>query len=133
VTIVFKSVLCVLAGYGVMMVVTMVLFGVLGAVSPESFGGDPEQAPGISVLLLILVVGLFAALGGGWVTARLAPGNPVRHVLALVVLLIAMSAVSVLVPSEQAAPAWYQAGLAVVGVCGALLGGRLRVAGPGTA
>ena len=123
----FKSVLSVFGGYLVMVVATLVLFAALGALAPDSFGSDPSLAPGVGILLVILAAGLLCAIGGGWATARWAPRAPWMHVVALVGLLVVMSLVTMGLSSEQAAPAWYQVGLGLVGVGGALLGGRLWV------
>ena len=123
-----KSVACVIAGYGVMVVVTMTLFAVLGAVAPEQFGMERVIQPGTVSLLVILTVGLGAALGGGWVTGRLAPRTPSRHVAALVILILIMAGLNCFMEGEATAPAWYRIGLMIVGVAGAWLGGCLRLA-----
>lgn len=121
-----KSVLSVLAGYAVMVLFTMVLFAILAALSPEEFGMDAEATPGNISLLVILLVGLASALSGGWVTGRLAPGNPSRHVNALVLLILLMSILSFSMEGAEKAPLWYSIGLMIVGISGAWLGGRLR-------
>ena len=89
-----KSVLSVITGYAVMVLITMVLFAVLAAVAPDQFGLDAEAVPGDVSLVVILTVGLGAALSGGWVTGRLAPRRPGRHVAALVVVVLLMGVVS---------------------------------------
>ena len=124
----WKTLLSVIAGYAALAVLTIALFGVLAIAAPASFGGEPSAAPGTGATLVILAFGLIAAVLGGWVTARLAPRRPWRHVLALAGLVLLLSVVSALASPESSAPGWYQTGLALVGVCGALLGGRLWIA-----
>jgi hypothetical protein len=121
-----KTILSVLAGYAVMAVGTMVLFGVLGRVAPDAVGRDPKAVPGTGALLVILAAGLLCALAGGWTTARIAPRWAAA--LGLVALVAAMGVVSWLMPSEQGGPAWYKAALLVVGIAGAALGAWLRLA-----
>lgn len=120
-----KSILAVAAGYGVMMAATIALFFGLSKAAPDKFGAQPREAPGVLLLVLILAVGLAAAAGGGWVTSRLAPKPSDRHVWALAGVVIVMSAVSWVMPSEHTAPGWYQAGLLVVGVSGVFIGGNV--------
>ncbi len=123
-----KSTLSVIAGYAVMVLFTMALFALLAAISPEEFGMEAELSPGNLSLLVILLIGLGAALGGGWVTGRLAPASPSRHVGALVILVFLMSMLSFFMEGAEKAPVWYRIGLLIVGVSGTWLGGRLRVA-----
>ena len=121
----WKSFLAVLAGYGVMVVATMLLFAMLAYLSPAQFGREANKMPGTLIIVVILFVGLFAAVGGGWTTGRLAPSAPSGHVLALVAIVLALGLVSLLMQSETPAPTWYRIGLLVVGTTGAFLGGKI--------
>ena len=56
-----RSILSVIAGYGVMAVLTLVLFVVLAAVDPESFSPEATAVPGAGGLIATLVGGLLAA------------------------------------------------------------------------
>ncbi len=127
-TLTKKSFLCVIAGYAVMVLVTMALFMTLGAIAPDQFGTEPEVTPGTLSLLVILAVGLGSALGGGWVTGRLAPRSPSHHLNALVGLVLIMSVTNFFMEGAEKAPAWYRIGLMIVAVSGTWLGGRLRIA-----
>lgn len=121
-----KSVLSVVAGYAVMVLITMALFAALGGLVPDQFGMEPSVPPGGLSLVVILTVGLGAALSGGWVTGRLAPRTPGRHVDALVTLVLVLGLLNFIV--EATSPTWYRIGLMIVGVAGTWLGGRLRLA-----
>ncbi len=123
-----RTVLSVVAGFGVMMVATFALFAALGALAPEQFGKEPKAPPGTALLLVILAVGLCSALGGGWTTAWISPKR--AAVLGLVALVAVMGVVSwFATPAEAAAaqPTWYRAALMVVGIAGASLGGWLKL------
>lgn len=124
----WKSLGAVLAGYIVMLILTLLFFGVLGQLHPDGFDPEMKEVPGTGVQLLILAFGFLSAVGGGWITARLAPGSVGKHVLALVLLVAAMSVVTMLIPAEPAAPRLYSLGLLVVAVAGVSLGGRWRMA-----
>ena len=89
-----KSTLSVIAGYAVMVLATYALFTLLAIVDSERFGMDAQVMPGNLTLLVILLVGLGSALGGGWVTGRLAPRSPSRHINALVILVLIMATIS---------------------------------------
>jgi hypothetical protein len=121
----WKTPVAVIAGYAVMIAVTLLLFLILSKVSPERFGPSPNKLPGTTVIVVILAVGLATAVAGGWTTARIAPSAPRGHVLALVGVVCVMSLISLLQPAQEAAPGWYRAGLFVVGVVGTLLGGEI--------
>ena len=71
-----------------------------------------------------------AAAAGGYVTAWAAAANPLIHVLALGIVVLALSALSVL-QSRGKQPIWYALALVAVTPMGVLAGGlvRLRVLG----
>ena len=96
--------------------------------APEQFGIEPTIPPGTGSLLVILTAGLGAALGGGWVTGRVAPRAPSRHVAALVMLVLIMAVLNCFIEGAATDPAWYRVGMMIVGVAGTWLGGRLRLA-----
>ncbi len=122
-----KSFLSVVAGYATMAAVIMILFGALAAIAPDQFGMEPKSLPGTFSMLMILAVGLGAALGGGWVTGRVAPGSPSAHVNALIGLVVVMGIVSFFMAGAEKEPAWLRIGNMIVGVTGTWLGGGLRI------
>ena len=73
---------------------------------------------------------VLAAAAGGYVTAWAAAANPLIHVLALGIVVLAIAALSVL-QSKGEQPIWYQLTLVALTPLGVLAGGlvRLRVLG----
>ena len=73
---------------------------------------------------------LLSAAAGGYVTAWATAANPLIHVLALALVVLALSALSAL-QSRGKQPVWYQLALVAITPIGVLAGGlvRLRVLG----
>jgi len=69
-------------------------------------------------------------VAGGWITARLAPSAPMRHVLVLALIgLAAGTAGAVATWSMDLGPHWYAVAVAVTGPLFTLLGGALSAKG----
>lgn len=66
---------------------------------------------------------------GGWITARLAPRSPMRHVtvLAVIGLIAGAAGVAVAVGRRDLGPLWYPIGIALTAYPCTWLGGALRV------
>ena len=95
----------------------------------ESRTGDAVRAqPGY--MFVNLGSSFLAAAAGGYVTAWIAQHNPLVHVLALAIAVLALSALSVLQQRGQQ-PVSYMLALVAVTPIGVLVGGlvRLRVLG----
>ena len=77
-------------------------------------------------LVANLVISLVAAIQGGLITGRLAPSDPFRHGCGLAIMallcMVAMQSAGV----TTGLPRWYLPVVGVVGVCGALLGGKIQ-------
>jgi hypothetical protein len=71
-----------------------------------------------------------AAAAGGYVTAWVAAANPLIHVLALAIVVLALAALSAL-QSRGKQPIWFQLAQVAISPIGVLAGGltRLRVLG----
>jgi FtsH-binding integral membrane protein len=82
------SVLAVIAGYAIFAVSAVVLFSLSGR--------DPHQTAGAGFMAFSILYGACFALLGGFVAARIARGAPVRHALAVAVLIAAGATVSLL-------------------------------------
>jgi hypothetical protein len=127
-----RSIICVVAGFVVVMAVWMagtaaateliVEGGLFGAATGPRSELPPEY------FAANLVMSGMGAMLGGWVTARLAPSAEMAHVLALAALMILMSLPGVLGygESQMDQPTWYVYALPVFGVSAAILGGWLR-------
>lgn len=98
---------------------------------PESPADDlPSQPRGPGFAIVNLGSAFLSAAAGGYVTAWSAVANPLIHVLALALVLLALSALSAL-QSRGKHPVWYQLALVAITPIGVLAGGlvRLRVLG----
>ena len=127
-----RSILCVVAGFVVVMAVwvagtaavteLIVEGGLFGAAT-----GPRNALPPVYFAANLVMSGMGAMLGG-WVTARLAPSAEMAHVLALAALMILMSIPGLLGYGESQAdqPRWYIYALPIFGVSAAVLGGWLR-------
>lgn len=121
----FKSTLVVLAGFGTMTVLTLILFAALARLAPSQFAPEPPAAPGTGWILAILLGGLLAAIAGGWLTGRLAPAPMWGHVAGLAAVVLAMGVLTMIFENDHPGPMWYRLALPVVGTGGVFLGGRL--------
>lgn len=114
-----RSVLAVLAGYAVLAAVVLLLFFVW------SGGEKPVDPPTRDFMLLSLGVGFVAAVAGGWVTARIAPGHRWKHIQALAAVILLLAAVNLFWTAGRE-PLWFQLGNIAVGVVGVFVGGSLK-------
>lgn len=87
--------------------------------------GQPMRAPGLNLLALAYRV-VYTVLGG-WVTAKLAPYAPMRHVWILggIGLLLATVGAAVTITQYDLGPTWYPIALALTSVPCVWLGGAL--------
>lgn len=91
---------------------------------------DTEGKPLPGYIVVNLGFSFLAAAAGGYVTAWVAAANPLIHVLALALVVLALAALSALqLRGKQ--PIWYQLSLVAISPIGVLAGGlvRLRVLG----
>ena len=91
-------------------------------------GEEGKPQPGY--IFVNLGYSFLAAAAGGYVTALLAAANPLYHVLALGIIVLALAALSAM-QSKGKQPIWYQLTLIALTPIGVLAGGlvRLRVIG----
>ena len=72
------------------------------------------------------------SIGGAWLTARLAPSNPMKHVLWLGVLGTVLGAIGAAVTWDKGlGPHWYSVALAVLAIPQSWLGGKLYLSNKG--
>lgn len=123
-TRVLKSVLAVLAGFvtiAALSTLTDMVMHMTGIYPPN---GAPMFEPELNALALSYRV-VFTILGG-YVTARLAPSNPGRHVLILAGIGLVLSVLGVFASmSANLGPIWLPVALVVTAVPCVWLGGRL--------
>lgn len=116
---IFKSIGSVLAGFLAIVILSVGTDTIL-----EQAGILPEGALfDTGLLLLALMYRSLYSMIGAYLTARLAPNQPMRHALALGVLGIVVSSLGALA-ARDLGPAWYGFALVLVSLPLAWLGGR---------
>jgi hypothetical protein len=119
-----RAFLALLGGFAAMAFVVGVITAMLVKLAPRWVGqqGHPRTA----YVLVNLGYSLAGAMLGGYITAWIARGNILAHVLALTLIMLLLAALSALQQRGQQ-PIWYQLLLVAVMPIGALLGGLLRL------
>ena len=74
-------------------------------------------------------LGMVAALGGGWVAARLAPALPLQHAMVLGMIVLVMSVACAYAWRDSGPPRWYQAALSVSAAAVVMAGAWLAAQG----
>ena len=125
-----RSIVAVGAGFLTVVVLSLAtdqLFHVLNVYPPW---GQPMYATGLNALALSYRIAF--TLLGGFITARLAPHTPMRHVtvLALIGLAAGMAGAIVAITQAELGPTWYPIALAVTAYPCTWYGGRLGVRTP---
>jgi hypothetical protein len=125
-----RSVVAVVAGFFAvagLSLATDQLFHVLDVYPPW---GQPMFETGLN--LLALSYRIVYTVVGGFITARLAPGEPMRHVMILGLIGLAAGTAGAIVAITQAdlGPNWYPIAIAVTAYPCTWLGGRLGVRRP---
>jgi hypothetical protein len=126
--VILHAFLALAAGFATMVLLVSVLTAVLARLTPGWVG--EQNKPRAGYVFVNLGYSLLAAAAGGYVTAWVAAANPLIHVLALGIVVLALAAVSAL-QTRGKQPIWYALALLAVMPLGALAGGlvRLRVLG----
>lgn len=117
-----------LAGFATMAALVVLATALLTRLTP-SWSAD-EGRPTAGYAFVNLGYSFLAAAAGGYVTAWLAPANPLYPVLTLAVVVLALAALSAL-QAKGKLPIAYQLALVALTPLGVLAGGlvRLRVLG----
>jgi len=116
---IFKSIGAVLAGFLAIVILSVGTDTIL-----EQAGVLPEGALfDTGLLLLALMYRSLYSVIGAYITARLAPDQPMRHALALGLLGIIVSGLGALA-ARDLGPVWYGLALVLVSLPLAWLGGR---------
>jgi hypothetical protein len=120
--------LALAAGFLTMVVLVAFLTALLMKLTPSWVGEQGKPQPGY--IFVNLGYSFLAAAAGGYVTAWLAAANPLYHVLALGLIVLALAALSAM-QAKGKQPIWYQLTLIALSPIGVLAGGlvRLRVLG----
>jgi hypothetical protein len=120
--------LALAAGFLTMALLVAALTALLARLTPSWVGEQGKPQPGY--VFVNLGYSFLAAAAGGYVTAWLAAANPLYHVLALGIIVLALAALSAM-QAKGKQPVWYQLTLLALTPLGVLAGGlvRLRVIG----
>ena len=120
--------LALAAGFATMVLLVIVLTALLERMVPSWADTEGKVQPGHA--FVNLGYSFLAAAAGGYVTAWVAAADPMIHVLALGMAVLALAALSAL-QSRGKQPIWYALALVAISPIGVLAGGlvRLRVVG----
>ncbi len=124
---VFKSIRAVLAGF-----ITVFVLSVGTDVVLETLGVFPPQnKPGSYtwwMLLLALIYRSMYAVAGGYITAKLAPHQPMRHVIILGVIGLVLATLGSIANWDKstASTAWYPILLIILTLPSVWLGGKFK-------
>jgi len=116
--------LALAAGFLTMAVLVGALTALLVRLTPSWVGEQGKPKPGY--IFVNLGYSFLAAAAGGYVTSWLAAANPLYHVLALGIIVLALAALSAL-QAKGKQPIWYQLTLLALTPLGVLAGGLLRL------
>jgi hypothetical protein len=126
--VILHAFLALTAGFAVMAMLVIGMTALLTRMVPSWTGAEGRPEPGY--VFVNLGYSFLAAAAGGYVTAWVAAANPLIHVLALGLVVLALAALSGM-QSRGKQPIWYQLALVAITPLGVLAGGlvRLRVLG----
>jgi hypothetical protein len=120
----WRSAGAVLLGFFAVVVLSLVTDEVLHLLKVYPPWGEPMRDPGLN--LLALAYRIVYTIFGGYLTARFAPRNPMRHVFVLATIGLVMGVAGVVATSGlDLGPRWYPIALAVTALPCTLLGGVL--------
>jgi hypothetical protein len=124
-----RSVLAVFAGFVVVVVLSLGTDEVLHLLKVYPPWGVPMYEPGLN-LLALTYRSVFTFIGG-YVTARLAPHSPMRHVLVGCGIGLVLGSLGVVAATTaELGPIWYPVAVAITGPLFNWLGGRFFVTQP---
>ncbi len=126
--VILHAFLALAAGFAVIALLMIAMTALLARMVPS--WSDTEGKLLFDYVVVNLGFTFVAAAAGGYVTAWAAAANPLIHVLALALAVLALAALSALqLRGKQ--PIWYQLSLVAISPIGVLAGGlaRLRVLG----
>ena len=122
--VILHAFIALVAGFAVMVTLVISITALLTRMVPSWVGDQGRPQPGY--VFVNLGYSFLAAAAGGCVTAWIAQANPLVHVLALGMVVLALAALSAL-QSRGKQPIWYQLALVAISPLGVLAGGLLRL------
>ena len=122
--VILHAFLALVAGFATMALLVIVLTALLAKLTPGWVGDQGKPKP--AYIFVNLGYSFIAAAAGGYVTAWASVANPLIHVLALGIVVLAMSALSAL-QSRGTQPVWYALTLLALMPFGVFAGGLVRM------
>jgi hypothetical protein len=122
--VILHAFLALAAGFATIALLGVGLTALLAKLIP-SWAAE-EGKPEFSSSFVHLGASLLIATAGGYVTALVAEANPLVHVLALGIVVLALAALSAL-QSKGEQPIWFQLAQVAIAPLGVLAGGLLRL------
>jgi hypothetical protein len=122
--VILRDVWALLAGFVVIMTLVYAFTLLLARVAPGFVG--PSGRPQPRHMLTSLGFSFISALAGGYVTAWVAADDPLPKVLMLAIVVLVVSAISVL-DARGRKPVGPQLASAVLGAAGVVVGGFIRL------
>lgn len=122
--VVLHAFLALLAGFAAMAALVALAASALTRFTPDWTGAAGSQSPGY--VFVNLGYSFVAAAAGGYVTAWAAWNNPLYHVLALAIVVLALAALGAL-QQKGKQPVWYALTLVALAPVGILAGGLVRL------
>lgn len=119
-----KSIGAVTAGFAALVILSMVMDSILqktDIMKTEPFDENPVWL----IAIIVVYRTIFNTLGC-YLTARLAPGKPMKHAIILGIIVFVLTIVGMIV-MWHLPPHWYPISLAVLTLPAAWLGGKLRL------
>src|SRR3979409_640997 len=111
----WRSTAAILAGFFAVVVLSLGTDEALHLLKVSPPWNQPMYDPGLN--LLALSYRIIYTIAGGYIAAKLAPRNPMRHVLILAVIGLAMGGLGFIATSGMdLGPRWYPIAIAVTGV-----------------
>ncbi len=126
--VILHAFLALAAGFAVLVLLGMGLAALVARLVPSWTNEEGKPQP--AQAFVHLGSSFLAAAAGGYVTAQVAAANPLIHVLALAIVVLALAALSAL-QSRGKQPVWYALAQVAISPVGVLAGGLvwLRVVG----
>jgi hypothetical protein len=126
--VILRAFLALIAGFATMALLVAILTALLTRLTPSWVGSAGKPTSGY--MFVNLGYSFLAAAAGGYVTAWAAQANPLVHVLALALAVLALSSLSALQQRGQQ-PVGYLLALVAISPVGVFAGGlvRLRIIG----
>jgi hypothetical protein len=122
--VILRAFLALVAGFATIVLLIATLTALLTKLTPSWVGSPGKPEPGY--MFVNLGYSFLAAAAGGFVTAWASQANPLIHVLALALAVLALAALSALQQRGQH-PVGYMLALVALAPVGVLAGGLVRL------